>query len=86
MPSGSKVMELHREVYNKNEHHSKVYWRLAGAMGLKYYYQFCKPVLVESYNERYKRKNYFNADFHIFNLELDLNKFEENLKKFCLNE
>ena len=67
MPAGSKVMELHRLVRNKKEHHSKVYWRLAGALKHKYYYQFCN---IDPENDT----------FFTTNISIGIEEFENNLK------
>ena len=67
MPQGSRVLELHREVYSYSDLHSDVYWKLASALGHKYYYQFCEPAN--------KKEDFFTADYHV-----DLKKLKANVE------
>jgi len=81
MKTGAKVMELSREVLSKKDHHSKVYWRMAGVLNHSYYYQFCEAVAAGNDEKYANRKDYFNAELHTFHLIVDIILFENNLKK-----
>ncbi|UZR92537.1 glycosyltransferase family 61 protein [Chondrinema litorale] len=66
MKKGSKVLELHKRVTNKNDHHSKVYYHLANTLNLKYYHQLCEPVNPE-------------MDFFESDLIVDIKKLNDNI-------
>lgn len=68
MPAGGKVLELHRAVQYADAMHSDVYWKLASALGHKYYYQFCEA--------EDSSRDFFEADLLVDNF-----LFEENLRK-----
>jgi len=68
MPSGSKILELHKRMTNQRDQHSLVYWRLASALGHAYYHQICEPVDLEA--------DFFSADFIV-----DEHVFENNLER-----
>lgn len=67
MPKGSHVLELHRKFIDKDEYHSKTYWRLAGAMQLHYLYQLCSPDGIPS-------------SFDTDDLIVDMAELERNLR------
>jgi len=81
MPEGSNIIELMPKPANSNSHHSLVYWRLAGCLKHTYYYYFCKKQLTENKALYANRKHYHNAEFHTFHLEVDIDAFENQLRK-----
>ncbi|HXH18344.1 MAG TPA: glycosyltransferase family 61 protein [Chitinophagales bacterium] len=67
MPQGGKILELHREIYSRDDLHSDVYWKLAAALGHDYFYQFCEA-------ER-KDEDFFKADYRV-----DVEKLRANVE------
>lgn len=69
MAEEASVFELHRIVRNRNEHHSKVYWRMAGALKHRYFCQFCDIDPLKD-------------TFFTTNIIVDALEFENTIKQF----
>lgn len=71
MPKGASVLEFYRELKSSGDTMNACYWKLAGASGINYYYQFCRTG--------------FNAGSHIdkVNLIVDIDKLKRNLDLVC---
>ncbi|MDD3876090.1 MAG: glycosyltransferase family 61 protein [Bacteroidales bacterium] len=80
MKGGSKVLDLYRHLGEPNAHNCLVYWRLAGILKLKFYVQYSEVIQSNNTDRYNNRKNYFNTDFHTFNLKVDTEELEKNLK------
>ena len=83
LPENAHVFELHKKEVDRHDHISIVYWRLAAAMGHKYYYQINDYIKKEHVKNNksasYFQFDYFNAHYR---LNIDLDIFESNIKKF----
>ena len=79
MKEGGKILDFYRHIKSSKDHHCIVYWRLAGVLKHEFYYQFCEPITSNNVEKYANRKNYFNADFHTFHLNIDITEFENNL-------
>ncbi|NTW32157.1 MAG: glycosyltransferase family 61 protein [Bacteroidetes bacterium] len=62
MEKGSKVLEMHREIKERKDHHSFVYFTLASSLSLDYYYIWCQ-------NDNY-------SDFFEGVLQVNIDKLE----------
>jgi len=85
MPEGASVFELHKSIKVKTDHHSVVYWRLAGALKHSYFFQFCDYVTFKDETSAENRKSNVNFELHSFYLNVDVELFEENLCGFLGN-
>lgn len=73
MEKGARVFELHKKVENKYDHHSTVYWRMAGVLSHTYYCQFCDTEPQDD-------------DIFTTSIYIDVELFEKNLKLFFTEE
>jgi len=73
MNKQSTVMELFKKKTNINDFHDLVIWYLASALGLKYFYQQCRPVD--------KKMDMFRADLFV-----DIKILCENVSRMLLNK
>jgi len=82
MKEGAHIMELHREINSHKDHHSTVYWRLAGVLKHHYYYQFCKTHLIKELDFN----NKINTELHNFRLEVNIAQLKQTVEKILAHE
>jgi len=85
MEHGSSVMALYRKIENPSIHHCLVYWRMAGVLNHKYYLHYFDALPNKEF-VAHKHEYYYNTDFNNFKISVDLNAFENDLKKFISDD